>query len=129
MPDITPVAADKLQQMHNRLNDLMRKNTAAMRDAAKRSQNATGAARAQAQQEFFDLKQARRDLIGQSNTLLDLEHAYEQSTRAANQAQADLAAAASDATQIVRDLQNAAQVLQAVTRFANLLTRVIALFP
>ena len=128
MPDLSITATDHFQQLFNRVNDLLRKNTQMLRSEAAAARNATGAKRAGHLKRLDDLKAARVTLLHQHDRIFEAEQKYEASHRAPNEAEAILIAATRSANALVRSVEKVADFLTGVAKFADAITRLIGAF-
>lgn len=128
MPTPSVTATAHIQQLFNRVNDLLRLNTQGIRDEANAAANSQGAARQAHLARLRQLRQARREILAQHDKVFELEIAYEASNREPGDAEARLVAGTRDANALVRSIQNAADLLNKVADFANLLARLVAVF-
>ncbi len=130
MPELTATSAEELSRLENRLNDLKRKSTQAIKAAAKKVAKATtDVARNKARTKLNDQRAARAGLNREQAQLLELEKAYERSTRHENEAIKDLRRAARDAGALVKGIRRATDILNAVGKFSGIVVKLIGLLP
>ena len=130
MNTISAPIMGELQKLDNRLNELKRKNTLAIRAAAKDAVEAAkrkdNVARQKAMARIAAQRTARTALNKEQDQLLELEKAYERSTRSENAALKELRLAARKARKLVSGIKRASGILKAVTKFSGIIVRVIA---
>lgn len=129
MPVHSEISLGQIQQLYNRVNDLLRKNMLALRTSASAAAQATNT---QVRQRHLDelaaLKRSRVVIVHQHAAVSELEFAYEMSNRGESQAEIDLKAGVQSANALVKSINNIADTLNKVSEFAGIITRLIGIF-
>lgn len=116
MADITtPTASNQFQQLRNRQNDLYRKNTQALIEAAKANNKP-----------LVDKLRAERVKLSQNDTaLLEAELAFQATQLAQSEAEKRLVAQTKRANSMVKGIKTVAKVLESAGKMAGILARLI----
>lgn len=114
----TPTSIAQFQQLRNRQNDLYRKNTAAIMDAARAGDTDT----------LTKLRRERAELAANDQRIFDAERAFQASQLQQSEAEKRLIAQTRRANALVRGIRTVTDVLESAGRMASILARLINLF-
>lgn len=113
----TPTAISHFQQLMNRNNELLRKNTAAMRAAAKAADRAL----------LNELRKKRAELSKNNQLIFDAELAFQGSNLAQSDAERHLIAQTRNANRMVKAVETTQHVLESAAKMAGFLKKLIGL--